>query len=217
MGRETREKIMQTAIALFNEEKTTNISTVKLSSELHISPGNLYYYFNNKEHLIRSIWEEMLAPKVDLLFQKENLKKTEEGLMEFFLHLVDYTYSFRFFYLELPTILDNDPELRKMYRTRAIRLMKQIDLLFQNWVENGIMTSKLTSIAKNILVQNCWTLSQVGIVYTNMLEENASFKDVCDGITQRLYALLRPYFTDRSHEKMLRLFAENHLDFHRYA
>ena len=57
MGRETREKIMLTAIKLFNEEGVTNVSTVKLSNELHISPGNLYYYFDNKEHLIRSIWQ----------------------------------------------------------------------------------------------------------------------------------------------------------------
>ena len=38
MGRETREKIMLTAIKLFNEEGVTNVSTVKLSNELHISP-----------------------------------------------------------------------------------------------------------------------------------------------------------------------------------
>ena len=83
MGRETREKIMLTAIKLFNEEGVTNVSTVKLSNELHISPGNLYYYFDNKEHLIRSIWEEMLAPKISDLFYKEDLKTKEEGLIDF--------------------------------------------------------------------------------------------------------------------------------------
>ena len=217
MGRETREKIMLTAIKLFNEEGVTNVSTVKLSNELHISPGNLYYYFENKEHLIRSIWEEMLAPKISDLFYKEDLKTKEEGLIDFFLHLANDTYSFRFFYLELPAILNNDPELKKLYRERAIRLMKQMDSLIQGWVENGMMVPKLTPIAKNILVQNCWMLSQTGIIYTNMLEDHASFKDVCDNISQRLYALLRPYFSDKSHEKIMALFAENNLDFHKYA
>ena len=74
---------MLTAIKLFNEEGVTNVSTVKLSNELHISPGNLYYYFDNKEHLIRSIWEEMLAPKISDLFYKEDLKTKEEGLIDF--------------------------------------------------------------------------------------------------------------------------------------
>ena len=95
--------------------------------------------------------------------------------------------------------------------------MEQMDSLIQGWVENGMMVPKLTPIAKNILVQNCWMLSQTGIIYTNMLEDHASFKDVCDNISQRLYALLRPYFSDKSHEKIMALFAENNLDFHKYA
>lgn len=217
MGRETREKIMLTAIDLFNQKGVTNVSTVKLSGKLHISPGNLYYYFDNKEHLIRDIWQEMLAPKINDLFYQEDLETKEEGLMEFFLQLSHYIYSFRFFYLELPAVLNNDPELKNLYKERSIKLMQRMEQLIQGWSENGIMQPEISPIAKNLLVQNCWTLSQVGIIYTNMLNEDASSKEVYESIIQRLYALLRPYFSDTSHEKMLRLFADNNLSFHKYA
>lgn len=217
MGKGTREKIMLTAIDLFNQEGVTNVSTVKLSNKLHISPGNLYYYFDNKEHLIRSIWEEMLAPKISELFYQEDLKTKEEGLMDFFLQLSHYTHSFRFFYLELPAVLNNDPELKGLYKERSIKLMKQMDQLIQGWSDNGIMKPNISPIAKNLLVQNSWTLSQTGVIYINMLNDRASSKEVYESIIQRLYALLRPYFSDSSHEKMLELFADNNLSFHKYA
>ncbi len=217
MGRGTREKIMTAAIELFNEKGVTNVSTVLLSQKLQISPGNLYYYFDNKEHLVRCIWLELLAPKVEELFHQETLLESEEGLMDFFLQLSQYTYSYKFFYLELPAILNNDPELKSLYRERAVRLMGQMDQIIQGWTKNGIMLSDMTSIARNLLVQNCWTLSQTGITYVNMLDSSASLKETCDSIVQRLYALLRPYVSDKSHEKILQLFADNNLSFYKYA
>lgn len=216
MGRGTRERIMITAIDMFNKKGATNVSTVQLSNELHISPGNLYYYFDNKEHLIRTIWLEMLAPQVGELFYQKQLEERVDGLMEFFLQLSKYTYSFRFFYLELPAMLNNDPELKKLYKDRAVNLMHRTGELMHSWTQNGIM-DPVNTITRNLLVQNCWTLSQTGITYVNILDDNASPQETCDSIIQRLYALLRPYFSNESHEKMLQLFAENNLDFEKYA
>lgn len=216
MGRDTREKIMVTAIDLFNRKGATNVSTVQLSNELHISPGNLYYYFDNKEHLIRSIWQEMLEPKLNELFSQKTYRESEEGLMEFFLQLSQYTYAYKFFYLEMPAMLNNDPAMKKIYQEWAINMMRQIDEVFQEWCKTGIMKPDLSSTARNLLVQNCWTLSQTGMTYVNMLDAEASSKEACDSIIQRLYALLYPYFSDESHEKMVQLFDANNLGFYNY-
>lgn len=216
MGRGTREKIMDTAIDMFNKKGATNVSTVQLSNEMHISPGNLYYYFDNKEHLIRSIWLEMLTPKSEELFYSEDLETKEEGLMNFFLQLSRTTYDYRFFYLELSAMLINDPELRRLYRERADKLMRRIDEIIAAWIDNGIMCP-ITPVSRNLLIQNCWTLSQTSITYVTLLNFSISPKEACDNIIQHLYALLHPYFTDESQAKMRQLFTENNLDFHKYA
>ena len=216
MGRGTREKIMELAIDMFNEKGATNVSTVQLSHEMNISPGNLYYYFDNKEHLIRTIWLEMLTPKIEELFNQADLETSEEGLMDFFLQLSRITYDYRFFYLELSAMLVHDPELRRLYREQADKLMQRIDKIMQAWTENGIM-DPIEPVAKKMLIQNCWTLSQTSITYVTILAYSASAQEACDNIIQHLYALIRPYFSDKSHAKLQQLFAENNLDFHKYA
>ena len=51
----TKEKILDTSIRMFNEKKASNVSTVQISADMKISPGNLYYYYSNKEEVIRWI------------------------------------------------------------------------------------------------------------------------------------------------------------------
>ena len=52
----TKEKILLTAIELFNKYTASAISTNHIAAEMNISPGNLYYYFKNKEEIIKEIF-----------------------------------------------------------------------------------------------------------------------------------------------------------------
>ena len=51
----TKDKIIATAIDLFNIHGTKAISTNHIAKEMGISPGNLYYHFRSKNDIIRSI------------------------------------------------------------------------------------------------------------------------------------------------------------------
>ena len=55
----TRDKIITTAINLFNLHGTKAVSTNHISKEMGISPGNLYYHFSNKNDIIRSIAKKL--------------------------------------------------------------------------------------------------------------------------------------------------------------
>ena len=48
----TRERIVQAALLLFNEQGLAAVSTHKIAAELGISPGNLHYHFKSKQLLV---------------------------------------------------------------------------------------------------------------------------------------------------------------------
>ena len=66
----TKEKILDTSIRMFNEKKASNVSTVQISADMKISPGNLYYYYSNKEEVIRCIWNERMTKEIEELLDR---------------------------------------------------------------------------------------------------------------------------------------------------
>ncbi len=51
----TKDRIIDMALRLFNDMGTSAISTNHIAVALEMSPGNLYYHFHNKEEIIRAI------------------------------------------------------------------------------------------------------------------------------------------------------------------
>ncbi|SHI27523.1 TetR/AcrR family transcriptional regulator [Ferrimonas marina] len=54
----TRERILDTSLALFNQRGTAGISSLEIATELGISPGNLYYHFRGKEEILAALMAE---------------------------------------------------------------------------------------------------------------------------------------------------------------
>ena len=61
----TRERILQASLALFNAQGLAAASTHRIAAELGISPGNLHYHFKAKQLIVERLFrrfEERLAP-----------------------------------------------------------------------------------------------------------------------------------------------------------
>jgi AcrR family transcriptional regulator len=57
----TKDRILDTARALFNARRFGNVTTAELASECGIAEGNLWYHYKNKRSLLEAITERFLV------------------------------------------------------------------------------------------------------------------------------------------------------------
>lgn len=114
----TRDRILECALQLFNEQGEPNVSTLEIANELSISPGNLYYHFRGKEPLVMGLFERFQAELKPLLDPPADVR-LEIGDYWLFMHLiVERLAHYRFLFQDLSNLASRLPRL-----ARGIRLL----------------------------------------------------------------------------------------------
>jgi len=126
--RRTAERILEVTLALFNRFGEPNVSTTLISSELGISPGNLYYHYPARDELINALFERYERSLGELLRAGHEAGDVEEAW--FFLHaLFELVWDYRFLYRDLNDLLSRNRLLETRFqvvledKARAVRGM----------------------------------------------------------------------------------------------
>jgi AcrR family transcriptional regulator len=124
--RRTAERILEVTLELFNRFGEPNVSTTLISSELNISPGNLYYHYPAKDELINSLFDRYERGLTELLNASDGVRDVEDAW--FFMHsLFELIWQYRFLYRDLNDLLSKNRRLETHFqwilknKTRAIR------------------------------------------------------------------------------------------------
>src|ERR1043165_5207757 len=105
---ETRMRIEQAAIDLFNERGTAAVSTNHIAEAAGISPGNLYYHFRNKEEIIRTILDRMMVLWTEVFALPDDRPPTLADLRHMLEGNFTVLWDYRFFYREMITLMHRD-------------------------------------------------------------------------------------------------------------
>lgn len=60
-ARRTRERVLNAALELFNERGSASVTTNHVAVHAGISPGNLYYWFSDKNEIVRELYGQFVA------------------------------------------------------------------------------------------------------------------------------------------------------------
>jgi len=109
--RRTRERILETGLALFNRDGAPQVTTANIADEMNISPGNLYYHFDNKEEIVFELYaryEEGVLP----LYADRAGRPLDVDDLWLWLHLLfEQMWRYRFLYRDLDQLTSQDPKL----------------------------------------------------------------------------------------------------------
>jgi len=110
-----RERVLESALTLFNDQGTGAVSTNHIAEAAGISPGNLYYHFRNKEEIIRALFERLFAAWDETFQLPTDRAPSLADLDAMITANYQLIWEYRFAYREQAVLLRNDPELRERY------------------------------------------------------------------------------------------------------
>lgn len=191
----TRNKIIDTAISLFNEQGTKAVTTNHIATACGISPGNLYYHFRNKEDIIRAIFEQMDAYGMEqyMIIMERHPAGTPEALTATFRMIQEYNWRYRFFKRELTALIMHDPLLKERFHSTNTQMREVVRHTIEGGIANGRI-KLMDQAEKEHLADAIWL---VALFWLNYLEVGG--EEVNESSLQRgndvLKTVIQPYLT----------------------
>lgn len=152
----TRERIIQGSLELFNAQGERSVTTNHIAAHLGISPGNLYYYFRNKQAIIAELFGQYEQRIDQFLRVPPGRPLTVEDKTFYLEALLAAMWHYRFLHRDLEHLLESDSGLAEGYRVFTQRCMSNAQALYQGFVQAGIL--QMNSAQVEALTLNGWII-----------------------------------------------------------
>lgn len=193
MARDTRQRILDCSLAMFNAQGEPNVTTNHIADELEISPGNLYYHYRNKDDIIEHLFAAYEERIDATLVVPEGREPDLEDIWLQLHHVFECIWDYRFLYRDLIDILSRNRRLRLRFARILKRGAENATAIMRGLVRTGTMRASAAEIeatATNILLIATFWLNYAAA--RGDKDEHAAIRD---GIVQ-VMMLVAPFLRD---------------------
>lgn len=144
----TRDRILECALQLFNQQGEPNVSTLEIANEMGISPGNLYYHFHGKEPLVLGLFERFEEELNPLLDPPLDVQLSAEDYWLFLHLIVERMAHYRFLFQDLSNLAGRLPKLAKGIRNLLTALKRTLASLLARLKADGQLVSDTQALGQ---------------------------------------------------------------------
>ncbi len=187
--KKTYKKIITASLELFNRDGERHVSTNHIAAHLNISPGNLYYYFHNKEEIILELFRQYRADSINQLSLQDK-HETLTDLVNYFRSAFTLMWQYRFLFQDTTT-LDRNQQLSQEYFAFSEGEMGPIiQEHFTSMIQTGAL--KMSEEQIRLCIMNIWIITKYWFSFHASRYPDASPEETQNrGIIQVL-SLLQP-------------------------
>ena len=205
--RQTAERIVASALGLFNRLGEPNVAATMVAADLGISPGNLYYHYPGKEDIVNHLFGQYLNDLQALLPASQDVKDLEDAW--FFMHsLFELVWRYRFLYRDLNDLLSKYRQLEQQVKQVLANKHASFLTLLKCMTDQGLLTQNATerdSSATQMLVMLTWWLSYEYVRDPRHALEDANAQGGVSRGAQQVLGLLLPYLQAQPKAQMTAL------------
>ena len=133
----TVDRILDASLKLFNEQGFHRVPALCIAETLGISPGHLAYHFKNKSELIAALLPRLERSLEDVIHL--DLPHVAPSSIDKVLNILRALWNHRFFFLELPQLVQDDLPLLNSCIKLEDRMLTMIEASYQRRITEGVM------------------------------------------------------------------------------
>ena len=153
----TKERILSTAVELFNENGFVNVTMRNLADELGMSLGNLTYHFKKKEELMAAIHEQIDIER-NVLLENVQMIPSIANIHQQMVPLLKLYERYRFLQQDILEINRGYPQLAEVKRNQIKSQVKYIKAIIDYSVGSGNMNSESRLGQYQQLAETVWMI-----------------------------------------------------------
>jgi AcrR family transcriptional regulator len=192
-----KDRIVETALALFNAHGVGAVTTNQIAEAAGVSPGNLYYHFRNKEEIVRELLPRIeLALRTGFDFPKEPPLSTARMVKDY-VDGVELLWDYRFFFGALVDLVRSDSEIADFYARVEDWTLEAMTDFYLKMIRDGQMRSPGSRARTADLARKTVTLwfSIVSFLRMRRTDEEITRADIIDGGLQ-CFLDVEPYLEE---------------------
>ena len=188
----TKKKILETSLELFNTSGTKAISTNHIAEACSMSPGNLYYHYKNKEHIILALLEKMIAEWDEVDESQVPLTLLEQSERTF-----SCVWKYRFLHRELVSLFHTDKAFASLCSSTLKRRLKEVLLVLEDMEQQGFLKS-IDATSKDFLSHTLLFMALFWMPYLEVTGQVDSEENIKHG-SHMMMQLISPYINRDHH------------------
>ena len=136
--RRTAERILETALDLFNHFGEPNVPLSRVAAEMGISAGNLHYHYPTKEELVNALFDRYLPRLAEVLDAAGGARDVEDAW--FFVHsLFERLWEYRFLYRDLNDLLSRNLRVERQFQAVLEHKARAMGALLEGLARHGAL------------------------------------------------------------------------------
>lgn len=153
----TKQKILQTAIDLYNQKGVSNVTLRDIAAGAGISPGNLAYHYRNHDYLIEEAFRQMEKEREEILTGVQQIPSFD-NINRQILPLLHMARKYLFFHLDAVHLLRAYPQIAALQREYFENSINYIKAVIDHSVGAGSIRPEQQAGQYQRLAHTVWML-----------------------------------------------------------
>lgn len=198
-GQKTRQLILDTALCCLNREGISQVNCRVVAKAAGLTPGNIYYYFENIDAIIAELGAGLTeAAEISLIRLADGQLSSRDGRRQAALEWLEIVWTWRYAFLDFGQLQKDDPQSKANVRNMQERSVAiQAKGLEQHMLKRGLqLTDEDRVFCRDLAVSN-WIISIHWLQYIALTSDLGSMsKDDFLATVDRFSAVARTLYDD---------------------